>query len=132
MIYLDSNIFIIAALYSDKKGDRGRDVLREVKDGKKKAATSALTFDEVFWEIKKHRGRDAALEAAEAMLSMPNLTFLQVDAAVLWKALEAIKKYNLHPRDAIHFACAVQQGISTIFSEGSDFDKIKEVRRKHL
>ncbi|MDI6654983.1 MAG: type II toxin-antitoxin system VapC family toxin [Candidatus Hydrothermarchaeota archaeon] len=132
MIYLDSNIFIIATLYSDEKGERARGILRDIRDGKKKAATSVLTFDEVFWEVRKHRGKDAALEAAEAMLSMPYLNFLPVDAAVLWKTLEIIKKYNLHPRDAIHLACAALHGISAILSEDTDFDKIKEVKRKSL
>lgn len=132
MIYLDSNIFIIAALYSDEKGEKAKGILRDIRDGKEKAATSVLTFDEVFWKVRKHRGSDAALEVVEAMLSMPNLNLLQVDTAVLWATLELIKKYNLHPRDAIHLACAVQHGISTIFSEDTDFDKIKEIKTKHL
>lgn len=54
MIYIDSNIFII------------------IKDGKTKAATSVLTIDEVFWEIKKHKGRGTAIEIVEALLGMPN------------------------------------------------------------
>lgn len=90
MIYLDSNIFIIATLYSDEKGERAR-------------------------------GKDAALEAAEAMLGMPYLNFLPVDAAVLWKALEIIRKYNLHPRDAIHLACAALHGISELGVYYRDF-----------
>jgi len=132
MIYLDSNIFIIGALYNDEKGEKAREILKDIKNGRRKAATSALTLDEVFWEIKRHKSKDVAHEVVEAMLMMPNLGFSEVDATVIWKALDAIKKYDLHPRDAIHIACALNHGISTVFSENSDFDKVKEIKRKSL
>ncbi|MBE0516189.1 MAG: type II toxin-antitoxin system VapC family toxin [Methanophagales archaeon] len=132
MRYLDANVFIYAALYEGEEGDKARKLIKEVREGEEVAFTSALTFDEFFWIVKKERGFDSALEAGKALLEMPNLTFLDVDDTVLWQAYNFIKRYKLNPRDAIHLSCAFVHGIFTIISEDEDFDKVKEVERKRL
>jgi hypothetical protein len=93
------------------------------------AATSALSFDEVFWIVKKHRDFMSALRAAKALLEVPNLTFLEVNDETLWSAYNLAEKYRLDPRDAIHIACALDHAIFTIISEDEHFDKVKEIRR---
>jgi len=132
MIYLDSMVPIYAILYADKRGEWARNLLEHVRNGKQAAVTSALTFDEVFWKVKKEKGFDAALQAGEAFLTMPNLTFIDVNDEVLWESLALIKQYKLDPRDAIHAACAITHGIYTIISEDSDFDKIVKLNREWM
>ncbi len=129
MIYLDSNVFLNAIL-DEEKGEMARELLRGVQDGNDRAATSALTFDEVFWVVKKHRGFDNALKAAKALLEMPNLIFIEVNDKVIWHAWELSKEYRLDPRDSIHAACALSRDIKTIVSEDEHFDKVKEVTRQ--
>jgi len=46
MIYLDSNVFIYAALGGGKEGSWCRDLVRRVTNGGEEAVTSALTVDE--------------------------------------------------------------------------------------
>lgn len=46
MKYLDSNVFIYAALYKWNKAKRAREILREMVNGKV-AITSALTLSEI-------------------------------------------------------------------------------------
>ena len=53
MIYLDSNIFISAALYDDISGKNARQIIKDVRCGDIKACTSTLTFYEVYWIVKK-------------------------------------------------------------------------------
>ena len=53
MIYLDSNIFIYAAVNTQEPGEKARSLLQRIQQGDEKAETSALTFEEVFWAIKK-------------------------------------------------------------------------------
>ncbi|MBS7657164.1 MAG: type II toxin-antitoxin system VapC family toxin [Candidatus Bathyarchaeia archaeon] len=130
MIYLDSSLFLNGALFVDERGERARKLLSEVQSGKKQAATSALTYDEVFWVIKKHRGFKAALEAAKALLEMPNLTLLPVETEVLWVAYGLSERYELNPRDAIHVACALANGIRVVVSSDPDFDRVKEIERR--
>lgn len=132
MIYLDSTVLIYAILYAGERGERARNLLENVRVGKLMAATSALTFDEVFWKVKKEKGSDAALRAGEAFLTMPNLIFISVDDEVLWKSLALIKQYKLDPRDAIHAACAITHGVYTVISEDHDFDKIAMLNREWM
>lgn len=132
MRYLDANVFIYAALYEGEKGKKARKLIKKVREGEEVAFTSALTFDEFFWIVKKERGFDSALEAGKALLETPNLTFLEVDDTILWQAYNFIKKYKLDPRDAIHLSCVFVHGIFTIISEDEDFDRVKEVKRRGL
>jgi len=132
VIYLDAGVFLSAALDKGAKGKRARELLREVQGGKTPAATSALTFDEVFWIVKKHRSFDDALQASKALLEMPNLIFLEVNDEVLWRSHALAEQYKLNPRDAIHAACALTHGIFTMVSEDEDFDRVKEIERRNL
>jgi predicted nucleic acid-binding protein len=132
MIYLDSNVFLNAILNLEEEGEKARNIVQKLQEGKMAAATSALSFDEVFWIVKKHRNYDMALKAVKAFLEIPNLTFLDVNDEILWSAYNLAKRYRLNPRDVIHLACALNHGIFTIVSEDKDFDKVKEIKRKSL
>lgn len=132
MIYLDAGVFLNAALNAGEIGNRARALLIRAQSGELPAATSALTYDEVFWVVRRHRNFDAALEASKTLLEMPNLAILAVDINVLWKAHELGRVYSLYPRDAIHAACALVNGLRTVVSEDEDFDRVNEIERKAL
>ena len=134
MIYLDSNVFVSAALYTDELGDRAREIVGLVEVGRLKAATSALTYDEVFWAVLKFKGRDAAVKAGDAFLSMLNLVMVNVDRDVLYKAHELIAGSGsaLDPRDAIHAACAFAKEVPQIVSEDRDFDSVEGLKRSGI
>lgn len=132
MIYVDSNVFICAAIYPDIKGDKAREIIKKINDGEINVATSSLTFDEVFRIVKKERGFEMALEAGKALLLMQNLKFIPVDDTILWQAYDLLEKHRLDPRDAIHASCALAQRIQIIISEDGDFDRIKEFKRKDI
>jgi len=127
--YLDATVFLSAALDPGRSGSLARELLARVQHGESQAATSALTYDEIFWVVKKYRGFDAALRASKTLLDFPNLEIFPVDVEVLEKAHALAAKYKLNPRDAIHAASAVVNGIQVLISEDRDFDKVKEIRR---
>lgn len=129
MIYLDANVFLSAILNQEDEGERARDLLQKLQKAEIVAATSALSFDEVFWIVRKHRGFISALKAAKTLLEIPNLTFLEISDQTLWSAYNLAEKYRLDPRDAIHIACALDHAIFTIISENEHFDKVKEIKR---
>ena len=131
-VYIDANIFIYAAINRNEEGELSRKVLEKVKEGKLKAYTSALTFDEVFWKVKKERSKDDAIKISGAFLHFPNLRFIDVTYEITLLSLRIIKKYNLKPRDAIHAACCLVNNINTIITEDVDFDRVKELTRKSL
>jgi len=132
MIYLDANVFLNAILNTEKEGEKARELVQKIQKGEMAAATSALSFDEVFWGVKKHRDFEKALRATKAFLEIQNLVFLDVNDEIIWSAYGLAEKYRLDPRDAIHLACALNHGIFTLVSEDQDFDKVKEIKRRSL
>jgi hypothetical protein len=132
MIYLDANVFLNAILNVEEEGEKARDLVRKVQKGEVAAATSALSFDEVFWGVKRHRDFEKALKATKAFLEIRNLMFLDVDDEVISMAYNLAEKYRLNPRDAVHLACALNHEIFTFISEDQDFDKVKEIKRKSI
>lgn len=131
-LYLDANVFIYAALNLEAIGDRARSLLREIQQGKLPAASSALTFDELVWAVKRYRSLEDAATAGEAFLNMPGLKLVDVNGDLLSLALELIRGYQLDPRDSIHAASAVSENAETIVSTDEHFDKIKELRRRTI
>ena len=60
---------------------------------------------------------------------MPNLNLLDVDGTVVQEAYQLISQYRLNPRDAIHAASAIVNGITDMHSDDPDFDRIKAIKR---
>jgi predicted nucleic acid-binding protein len=58
------------------------------------------------------------------------MRFIDVDDSVIWKSLELIREYRILPRDAIHASIALIAGAETIYSQDTDFDIIKGLKRK--
>ena len=129
MKYLDSNVFIYAATLpqSSSKARKCKKILLDMADGKLHAATASLTWDELVWVIKGLAGNDAAAKEGRKFMELANLKILSVDESVLRVAQGLIEKYRLDPRDAIHAAAAVDNGIADFVSYDSDFDDIKEL-----
>ncbi|MFQ6106837.1 MAG: type II toxin-antitoxin system VapC family toxin, partial [Thermoplasmata archaeon] len=117
MIYLDSNVLIYAALDPRKKGRWCRSVLRRIESGEQPALTSALTFDELMYLVRRESGLDESMMIGQAALEMPNLSFVPVDDIVLLKSIELMRTLKLFPRDAIHAASALNSGVFVIYSE---------------
>ena len=132
MIYLDTNFFIFALLDQTKKGDKAREIQREIIAGKNFAITSPLAMDEVIWVLLKNGKQHLIRKTVEDIYSVPNLNVREVSALIPLSALEFMEKYKLKPRDAFHVAIMENFGITEIVSDDSDFDKVKEIKRVKL
>ena len=135
MKYVDSNVFIYPVVADEKtetKSASAKRILLQIAMGRLEAATCYLTWDETVWVLKKFLGRDLALAEGKRFLEFPNLKFLRVDGPIVSRAQDLITKYEIKPRDAIHAACAVENGIREIISDDPDFDDVKELKRVAL
>lgn len=132
VLYLDANVLVYAALNQGDIGKRARLLIREIQQGKLHAASSALTFDELVWAVKRYRSLEDAVTAGEAFLNMPGLKLVGVNGDLLSLALELMKRYKLDPRDSIHAASAISENAEIIISADEDFDRIKEFRRRAI
>jgi len=122
----------LANLNTEPAGDDARSLLKDVQLGKLEAASSALSFDELVWAVKKYRTLEESVMAGEAFLNMPRLRLVAVNGDLLSGALAIMRKYRLDPRDSIHAASALSEGAEVIVSMDRHFDRLKEIRRKSV
>jgi predicted nucleic acid-binding protein len=130
VIYLDANVFVYAALNRKALGERSRSIIGEVQKEKIMAVTSALSFDELVWAVRKQRGESDGISAGEIFLNMPRLEIMDVRLDLLSSALNLLKKYHLNPRDAIHAASALNANVEYIVSEDPDFDSLSSIIKR--
>ncbi len=107
-------------------------LLEDVEKGNIEALTSALTFDEAIWIVKKNRNFEDAISICKAFLNMSGLHLVDVNQDLLAIAISIMRKYKTDPRDSIHAATAITQKTNIIISEDTDFNKIKELERKSV
>lgn len=128
MMYIDSNIFVYAAI---DQGQLGRDcgaIVKLIEDRKFSCASSLLTIDEALWIIKKKAGKELAIKMAKATISLP-MRWMDVSKTTVFEAIGICEKTALDPRDAIHAAAMKEGGLTTILSEDSDFDSVDGIQR---
>ena len=132
MLYLDSDVFAYSALNREKIGNKARSLIREIQGGKVLAASSALTFDELVWAVKKYRSLDDAIIAGEAFLGLQGLKLVDVTEEILSSALTLMRKYRINPRDSIHGASALRVDAESIVTADKDFDRVEEIQRRPI
>lgn len=129
MFYVDANVFLSAALYDDEEARLARKFLTDIAGGKHAACTSVLTWDEIVWIVRKTLDSSRASQEGKKFLKFPNLALLPAEPLILGSAQGLMESHNLKPRDAIHAATALANGIREIISDDSDFDSVNGLRR---
>ncbi|MEK6960880.1 MAG: type II toxin-antitoxin system VapC family toxin [Nanoarchaeota archaeon] len=134
-IYIDSNIFIFAALGAadDPRTARSKDILESVIEGKEVAFTSLLTVDEVVWVIiKQKKDRQLAVGQGLRMHQLP-IRLIPLTETISMRALHLMKKYpHLSPRDSLHVSSCIDVRASNLVSDDSDFKDIKEIAHQGI
>lgn len=128
-MFLDSNIFINAAISSGPHGQASRMLLKKVASGEQHAATSPLAMDEMLYIIIPKKGLAFAIKYLNNIAANPNLQMLAVDEAVLHN-LPSYLEAKLEPRDAMHAATMKANRIETICSFDHGFDNKPGIKRQ--
>jgi predicted nucleic acid-binding protein len=129
VLYLDANIFIYAAINTQELGEKVCALLKKIQLGEEEAETSVLTYDEVFWALKKHDW-ELAFQVCEAFLDFPNLKIIPTDRELAFSALRLVRECRLDLRDALHAATALAEKADYLVSTDAHFDRVKGLRRK--
>lgn len=132
MQYLDSNVFIHAALNDQETGMAARELFTKLVSRSEQAASSTLTLDEVAWNILKHQGKEKMLNLCRNFLANPCIAWIEPTPEIMKKSLDLIERYDLDPRDAIHAATCQSKGIRELVSDDAHFDRIKETNIKRI
>ncbi len=123
-IYLDTNFFVY--LFT-KEPEEVENILIYLKDFK--IFTSCLTYDEFIWIIRKIHNKEASIKAAEFLLNLDFIYFIELNKTILNKSIEIMKQFNLKPRDVLHVSSMIIKNIKQIVTEDKDFDVIKSIKR---
>ncbi len=129
MIYVDANVFISSFLSENKNAELCKSILTRIANNDIAAFTSVLTWDEITWVAKRRLGIQDSVEEGKKFLEFPYLKMLDANEIVIKMAQDFMERYNLKPRDSIHAATMVSNGITEIVSDDPDFDAIKEIKR---
>lgn len=127
--FLDSNVFIYAAgAESPLKAPCG-DILRRVAAGDLDATTSVEVVQELH-HVFKRRGRlaDGVSLGRDVARLFPGLLPITRDD-ILRSGDILTARPQLSPRDALHAATALNNGIATIISADTDLDHIDGLAR---
>ncbi len=129
-MYMDSNIFVFAALDTDERGENARKIIELAEDGKIVMFISPLVFDEVLQVVQKLANKKVSEYIGRSLLSLSS-SWLDVTYNASTYAFEYYST-GLAPRDAMHAGIMKDYGITVIISEDSDFDSAPCIKRKTL
>ena len=132
LVYVDSNVFLYPIVYEPEAVEEAReskDFLLKISEGLVEACTATITWDEVVWVVRKMFGLKPSIELGRKFLEFPNLKFLNIKRSVVFRAQRLMEKYGIKPRDAIHAATALENGVETIVTYDRDFDRLEEIKR---
>lgn len=131
-VFLDTNIFLHAVGADQPLRDASRQVLRRVTEGELVATTNSEVVQEILFVLGRRGRKDLALDIARSTtLLFPDL--LPVTRSDVLTACELLERYpDLPPRDAIHAATMLNNGIGAILSADTHFDDISEITRLTL
>ncbi len=129
MRYLDANIFIYILDESSEKTfqEISERILKRIQD-EESVVTSFITLMEVFWWCEKHL-KGKLKEIYETISSYEGLNIINVTFNLLDNVMSYKKRYGLELNDCITLALMGQLGISEIYSNDEDFDKVEWVKR---
>lgn len=131
-IFVDTNIFLHAVGADPPLRDASQQLLWRIAEGDLVATTNSEVVQEILFVLNRRGRKDLALDVARStVLLFPDL--LPVTRSDLLTACELLERYpGLPPRDAIHAATTLNNGIGTILSADPHFDDISEVTRLGL
>ena len=130
-MYADAGVFVLSLVADERArhASASRSFLEAVVLGRRTVTTSTLTWDEVVYVVRRLLGPEDSREKAGDLLSLPNVTWIAADAAVIRDASALYRALPIRPRDAIHAASALRSGEREIVSEDKVFDRVPGMRR---
>lgn len=126
MIYLDSNVFVIASNRDDERWDQAMELLGRMEEGDIQCCTSVITVEEVVWGVSNLVGRKEAKEVWESILEEPNLRFVPLEELDISSAKDYFPK--LDPRDCLHLQTFKKSKSDFLVTEDKDFDNLEEIK----
>ena len=128
MIYVDTNVWIYAAIAHPKYGKRCKAILERIERRELEAVISVQVLSEVAGVLyQQYRVKDPT-EHVAAVLSYP-MKIVDVTPDIVIRAAEYSRDYGILPYDGIHIASALSSLVTEILSADKELDKVSIIRR---
>ena len=129
MRFIDANVFIYVLVKSPKESyETSRRILQRVENGEETLTNTAIIQEVVDWLEYNSRKREVKsfITAINSYLAMDkaNTTWDDVLAAI-----DDVEKHDIDFVDALTLQTMKKNDINEIYSNDTDFDKIKWVKR---
>lgn len=127
-IFLDTNVFLYAAGADHPLRDASQQVLRRVAEGALQATINTEILQEIVFVLNRRGLRALGLDLARsAALLFPDL--LPVTRYDMLTACDLIERHpQLRPRDAVHAATMINNGIESILTADSHFNDLSGIK----
>jgi predicted nucleic acid-binding protein len=113
--FLDTNLFIYAALDHPELGETSRGILRRIEEGEE-ALTSTLVLCEVAWVLEA-RGVQGDIKAMlEKILSYRSIRVVPVEADDLLVGATYMDQYGLDFNDAVNLAIMERCRVTKVYT----------------
>ncbi len=127
--YFDTGVFVTPMLKNRSRTvvDQCVEWQRSIEEGRVRAYTSYLTWDEICYLVQRSVSREDASVVGQDFLSLPNLEFVPVESEVMKIAQMILGKWLVRPRDAIHASSSLMAAGGTIVTldvNKSDYQRL--------
>lgn len=128
MIYIDTNVWIYAAIAHPKYGHRCREILERIEKGELEAVISVQVLSEVAGVLyQQYRVKNPTKHVA-AILSYP-MRIVNVTPDIVLRAAEYSRDYGILSYDGIHVASAASSLVTDVLSADRELDKVGIIKR---
>ena len=129
--FIDTNIFMYAAGKSHEFKEPCVSLLSRIQSGELNAAIDTEVFQEILYRYHHinlpDKGADLAWSMTDLGLNVLPVTKKDIEISLYF--YQQYQEKGVLPRDIIHAATMVQNGLETIVSVDKHFDIIEEVQR---
>lgn len=127
-ILLDTSVFI-SVFAEDRYSKKSVDLFKKVLE-KHEGFFCSMTVNELIWVLKRSGYDGKFIKGKVDFIFSSPLKFLPVTHEVFQRSVDLMEKYNLSYGDAQIAAHVVTSRLDVLASFDSDFDRVKEIKRR--
>jgi len=125
---LDTNIIIYHAVKDSRFGKNASEIIARIEKGEE-IFIPLTVFKEFMFDMLA-RGKDISyIINTFALFQKNNVKIAEDDFGIFIQGLEIADRYKIDPTDGVIVSMMMKHGITEIYSNDPDFDKVPEIKR---
>lgn len=125
---LDTNVILFHTLKDSKFEKRASEIIEKIDKGEEIFIPLPVLKETLFALLKRGKNLREILEIF-APFQKDNVKVIEDDFHIFIHGLEIADKYKIGPTDGVIASTMLKHGISEIYSNDPDFDKVPGIKR---